>query len=359
MNKLINPPRDKVLSPNEVIAFYLPQFHEHPRNSEMWKPGFTDWDTTLSARPLFLQHKQPKSPGKFGRYDLKKTPEIMESQYKYAQELGITGFSFYHYRFSNKERALDFPIKYLKSSKLSLRYMISWVNVNWTKSWVGDHKTILHSQTYDFKDIPQFARELVDYFNDTRYIHSKGRPLLYIHSPKDAPDGYLDELVYEIKKISVDPYIISPAKHVCKNSIKICDNLMAYPPGDIPKASNKEFLFKYITLSLLTKLNNSEKLRKALFQFSNVNEYEVFAKNYTKYLIKEKHKDKDFIPTFLSGWDNTPRYGYRGTVLQNYSLKHLQDSIIEYLESTNNNDIIFLKSWNEWAEGNVLEPTNK
>jgi len=345
-----------LLEGKEVLAFYLPQFHTHSKNSEMWGEGFTDWDTTYSAKPLFAKHDQPKYPGVLGKYDLKKNPQIIEEQYRYARDLGITGFSFYHYRFSNKERALDFPIKYLKNSQMSVRYMVSWVNVNWTKSWIGDHNTILHEQTYHFNDISRFASELVDYFKDDRYVKIDRKPLFYIHSPKDAPLGYLKKLIDEINKYDIQPYVVAPAVHVCSESIQICDSLMAYPPGDLPKLSSFKSLLNNSVSYILKKLNDPVAIQKALFSFANVMSYETFSESYLRYLIHNKKNDGSFIPTFLSGWDNTPRYGYRGTVLKDYNHDLLQSAVVKYLASTENNRILFIKSWNEWAEGNVLEP---
>ena len=343
------------LKHKEVIAIYLPQFHEHPKNNEVWGAGFTDWTTTLNAEPLFPQHKQPIELSEFGKYDLKLNPSIIELQYNKATELGITGFAFYHYRFSKDERALDFPIKYLRQSNMPVQYMISWVNMNWTKSWVGDDSTLIHRQTYDFSDISEYARELVYYFEDPRYIRFSDKPLLYIHKPKDAPCEYLDTLLYEIEKISDKPFVIAPECHVDYKNIHLFDRVMSYPPGDLPKNANFKSFKNYVLLSLLKKYDAPDFIRKILFNSTNLIENKDFMKSYLSHLINKSQINHKYIPTFLSGWDNTPRYKLKGTVLNNYHFSDFTNTVLEFLNVCPQTDLLFFKSWNEWAEGNVLE----
>lgn len=69
----------------------------------------------------------------------------------------------------------------------------------------------------------------------------------------------------------------------------------------------------------------------------------------------------DFFPLAIPNWDNTPRTKNEGTVYLNASPeafeKHLKACIIQASKLSSDRQIVFVKSWNEWAEGNVLEPT--
>ena len=347
----------------EKIAYYLPQFHEHKNNSQFWGDKFTDWVTTSAAKPLFTGHKQPLQPGQLGYYDLKKEPSMMEQQFKIAAKMGLTGFSFYHYRFSETERALDDPIKSVRNSDLDIRYMLTWVNCDWTKSWIGQDNVVIHKQTYSYDDIEVFADELCYYFSDTRYIRVVDRPVLQIHHPKFLISlRYLEGLRNAILKRGFDPYLIAPEPHYSNNFSDIIDAVVAYPPGDLRYQANFQKL-KWGSIKLLRKsIKNNPYLKDKLFKFLNVLDYEGFMTTYNEMLIAKSLVDDTYIPNFLSGWDNTPRYGLNGLVLDNYNPSALVSAVEHYVKRVPNisqRKLIFFKAWNEWAEGNVLEPCSR
>ncbi len=67
-----------------------------------------------------------------------------------------------------------------------------------------------------------------------------------------------------------------------------------------------------------------------------------------------------YIPCILPNWDNSARSGVKSLVLHNSSpelFKHyLNDSVQEYIKHPQNPPFFIIKSWDEWAEGNYLEP---
>jgi hypothetical protein len=65
--------------------------------------------------------------------------------------------------------------------------------------------------------------------------------------------------------------------------------------------------------------------------------------------------------SIVTGWDNTPRSGRRGLVLTGYNEQSLRRAARDAatLEMKNKQPLLFIKSWNEWAEGNMLEPIYK
>ena len=64
----------------------------------------------------------------------------------------------------------------------------------------------------------------------------------------------------------------------------------------------------------------------------------------------------------MPNWDNTPRSGSRGVVLQGSTPALFQDMVrrvrseYERKDVPLENRLLIIKSWNEWAEGNYLEP---
>ena len=68
-------------------------------------------------------------------------------------------------------------------------------------------------------------------------------------------------------------------------------------------------------------------------------------------------------PTVLPNWDNTPRSGMNGLVLHGSTpdlFRILLRRALAMVESRDpDHRIIFVKAWNEWAEGNHLEPDQR
>jgi hypothetical protein len=68
------------------------------------------------------------------------------------------------------------------------------------------------------------------------------------------------------------------------------------------------------------------------------------------------------LPILLTGWDTTPRHKQRGVVSRNFDVaglrQHLQ-RIGQRLAAQAGPPMLIIKSWNEWAEGNLLEPDDQ
>ena len=74
----------------------------------------------------------------------------------------------------------------------------------------------------------------------------------------------------------------------------------------------------------------------------------------------EGHND---YPCIVHAWDNSPRSGRNGLVLHKSTpelyRKILRKAIEVGSDRAPEENVIFLKSWNEWAEGNHLEPDRR
>ena len=68
-------------------------------------------------------------------------------------------------------------------------------------------------------------------------------------------------------------------------------------------------------------------------------------------------------PILYSDWDNTARSGENGWLFTDFSIDLFKEYILKACRQTENKGkdekFIFIKSWNEWAEGNYLEPDIK
>ena len=68
----------------------------------------------------------------------------------------------------------------------------------------------------------------------------------------------------------------------------------------------------------------------------------------------------EYYPCIIPNWDNTPRSGMHGVVLTGSTpelfRRHLRDGLAKVAPYPGERRLVFLKSWNEWAEGNYVEP---
>ena len=68
-------------------------------------------------------------------------------------------------------------------------------------------------------------------------------------------------------------------------------------------------------------------------------------------------------PMVIPNWDNTPRAERRGSVLHGSTpelfARHLREAVNCVARRPPEDQIVFIKSWNEWAEGNYLEPDQR
>jgi hypothetical protein len=69
---------------------------------------------------------------------------------------------------------------------------------------------------------------------------------------------------------------------------------------------------------------------------------------------------ENVYPTILPQWDRTPRNGSREGIYVNATPETFEQHIQKALEVIQNKKdehrVLFLKSWNEWGEGNYVEP---
>ena len=94
-----------------------------------------------------------------------------------------------------------------------------------------------------------------------------------------------------------------------------------------------------------------------IFKFCSTIDYSRYLNLFNCSLLNLTNKYSNIIPTYITSWDNTPRYGVRGILLKNVRADIFFEKvkfIIPYLKKKRTK-AIFFKAWNEWAEGNVIE----
>jgi Glycosyltransferase WbsX len=332
----------------KAIAFYLPQFHPIPENSEWWGAGFTEWRNVAKARPLFPGHQQPNLPGDLGFYDLR-LAETQIEQADLASWAGLSGFCYYHYWFAGR-LLLEKPLELLIARKdLAFPFCLCWANHHWTAHWAG-REDMLIEQTYpgeeDHREHYQYLR---GFFEDDRYLKIGQKPVLLIFRPADIPE--VDFFVDCIKSWAIEDgfrgiHLI--AMDGDPNLLRAGFDALA--PHSLNLALKAYFDRKR------NRLKNY--LRHQLLRYPR---WVIDYSELTPFFQNSLYDGIVTIPTVIPNWDNTPRIGRRGLVLSGSApdkfAAHLYDSVQGFADSkASYEQIIFIKSWNEWAEGNYIEP---
>lgn len=354
------------------LAYYLPQFHPTAENDKWWGKGFTEWTNVAKAKPLFEGHYQPRLPSDLGYYDLR-VPEVREEQAKLAKEYGVDGFCYYHYWFGNGKMILERPLQeVIKFKSPDFPFSVCWANESWKGIWFGGNsKETLLEQVYPGKqDYIDHFNYLLEAFKDERYIKIDGKCLFSVYAPYLIEDIDLFVTTFRTcaKEAGIgDLYLLAT---ICPQNWDPIAN------GFDGATGVSEFTsLRYVTAPLYQKFSRTELIIKRLKRiFSseeklNLNFEErtkpliVEYKEAIKYLLPKKKKNYDYFPSVVNDWDNTPRSANKGLVLNNSTPElfeqHLTEACNYVAENDKQHQLVFLKSWNEWAEGNYLEPDAK
>ncbi|TKB98624.1 glycosyltransferase WbsX family protein [Pedobacter cryophilus] len=340
------------------IAIYLPQFHPFTENDEWWGKGFTEWTNVTKAKPLFKGHYQPHLPSDLGFYDLRLITTHLE-QIKLAKQHGIEGFCYYHYWFNGKRlmnEALDIVLK----NDLNFPFMLCWANENWTRRWDGHDQEVLIKQNYSDEDDGDHMSFLCEtFFRHKNYITVDGKPVFVIYRPHLFPNIKVTiELWRKIaqKNGFNDLYLIMVNAHQAEISPSKLgfDAVMDFQPQF--KQANR------ITPNKLEiKLHNFG-IKKTPYWDHVICNYEQYSNEAFKAFI-EKQSLGRVMPCITPMWDNTARRKKGGFIFKNNNpeiYKRWLLKLTEKIKKENGEDnFIFINAWNEWAEGNHLEPCTK
>ena len=335
-----------------AIALYLPQFHPIPENDTWWGKGFTEWTNTAKAKPLFRGHYQPHIPADLGFYDLR-VSETRVQQADLARRFGIEGFCYYHYWFGGK-RILNRPMdEVVTSSSPDFPFCACWANESWTGVWHGAPKHTLLEQTYPgLADHRAHFETLLPAFRDRRYIRVNGKPLFLIYRPLEIPDTAATlrlwrEMAAEAGLDGLHIVACTYREVLIPPELGYDASMVSAPVKDRPWPKDWRRPLARLRRSLEYRLGIPH-----VFDFS-----ELIARS------TPQPRPGVSYPCVIHAWDNTPRSGKNGVVYKNSDPKHFHTMLSAAVESVSHQApdqrIVFLKSWNEWAEGNHLEPDLK
>lgn len=340
-----------------MIAYYLPQYHPTKENNQWWGPGYTEWTAVAKAKPLFKGHVQPKIPADLGFYDLR-LPESRELQAELARQAGIDAFCYWHYWFGNGVQLLEKPLELVvESGRPDFPFCLGWANHDWKKKFWNAKvsyldQTMLIRMSYPGpQDNEMHFYRMLPVFRDKRYykIEDKLPFLIYDFASIPYVEDFMGQWQSLAKQNGLPPFCF--IGHIHHNEEYL--HARQYPfdrfvyENRSPAMTSRHLYVRRIKGIL------SRVIRKNL----NVMDYSRFIKNLDYQLVKEHN---DIFPTIYPNWDTTPRRGYGSEILKNSTPElfgqHVK-SVLDLISGRKDgNRMVFLKSWNEWGEGNYLEP---
>lgn len=386
------------------IAIYLPQFHPIPENDAWWGKGFTEWRNVVKARPRYKGHYQPHLPADLGFYDLR-LPEVRQAQADLARAHGVYGFCYYHYWF-NGRRLLERPFEEVfRSGEPDFPFMLCWANENWTRVWDGGEQHVLMQQAHTEADDVLHIRSLLPYFRDPRYIKVEGKPVFVIYKDTLFPDisNTLRIFRREAEKEGLELYLCRFDRDVgtleappealgfdAAIEFQPLSRSLTYYRRALSDAANRSFIKylqpeKYIHYAYDHYLKDFSPIEKKYLLPSNYLHY-AYNKVINPLLpagmrVLEKDLEinmEDFVafdcafpqpayklfPGVSPSWDNSARRAPGKATIFTKSNPALfqrwtEHKLKNYPIYGKDENFLFINAWNEWAEGNHLEPDEK
>ena len=341
----------------KILAIYLPQYYPFPENDEWWGKGFTEWTNVGNAKPLFRGHYQPKVPSELGYYDLR-LPIVREQQAELAKYAGIHGFCYWHYWFGNGKRLMwEVFDEVLKSGSPNFPFCLGWANHSWyAKNWnsgstKGADKLLIEQQYLGEKDYRMHFDYVIQAFRDQRYVQIDGKPVFMIYDAHALPSDFIPLWNKWAKESGFEQGIYFIA-NIYYNEDENKYLQMGY------SAVTKSRLRSYYKQNLIQNIwghLRSWVRNKVFRQFENIPDY----KDVYPYLIDKTDDAKEcVIPTLVPNFDHSPRSGKNGLIYNNCTPELFKEHVKQAMDVVKNkkNKVILLKSWNEWGEGNYVEP---
>lgn len=337
-----------------VLALYLPQFHPILENDQWWGKGFTEWTNVGKAKRYFQGHYQPRVPSDLGYYDLR-VAETRQAQADMARKYGVEGFVYWHYWFGHGKRLIERPFnEVVASGEPDFPFALAWANESWKGLAHGlKNRNILIEQLYPgVEDYTAHFYEVLPALKDKRYITVDGKPFFMIYKP--FADPQVKVFIETWQKLAIENGLKGIHFVGHSNDPRIEEKEILSLPGI--EAVNPVRLTDY---NFKMRSNLRKAVEKIIRQITGRPQVYPYSR-VSKYFLKPEDAAENAYPTIIPGWDHSPRSGNEGLVFHKTTpelfAKHVREAVKLVENKEDEHKIIVIKSWNEWAEGNYMEP---
>ena len=223
----------------------------------------------------------------------------------------------------------------------------------WSKNGVQG-KILIEQKYTGASDHENHFYKILPAFKDKRYIRIDGKPFFLIYRPFDFKglDLFMCQWndLSRKEKLSDGFYFVAHARN--EKEAWLLRN-MGFDAINIGPTTRIMQLYKGYNW-----IRIKNKIRRIVTGCPNLIDYGYVINHLWNNDLEGKD---DVIPTLIPNWDHSPRGGSSSLVFDNCTLDKWKFHVVDVISKTlkKNNKIIMLKSWNEWGEGNYLEPDLK
>lgn len=353
----------------EIYAYYFPNWHVDKLNEKWHGKGWTEWEVTKCARARFENHHQPLIP--LWGYEDEADPKVMEKKISTAKNYGIDGFIFdmYYYE-EGPYRCRCIDEGFLKAENCNgFKFAIMWCNHDpiyaHPTGRIGVSPSLMSSAvTKDsFKRITDVFIE--KYFCKPNYIRVDGKILFIIYNVEklirelggveNVVEAF-DDLRSRVRKAGLGELELGtlPAiiEDITKDKKEINDIITSL---GIDMGVRYWWPVKYDDPRLTVEYDDFWKAGLVASE-DDVSIYDI-----------------PMVPHMMNGLDQSPRtiqsetyenlniYPWYAIVVgctpENY--EEAFKKFYEFANSPKSTAPFMTVIWNEWTEGNYLEPEEK
>ena len=246
----------------------------------------------------------------------------------------------------------------LASGTPDFPFMLCWANENWTRAWDGGDAEVILAQTCSEADTIAHARHLAPALADPRYIRVDGRPVFAVYSTDDLPDPlrWSDLFRETLAGLGLEVYLIRVERWLDRDR---------RPPAAL--GFDAALDFQPFSRSFRDWLGSPRpfgtRLRRRL------------DRELRRLTPRDRHHDMRYFvwfdlaqapppyprfPGVCPSWDNSARRpAGRAIIFRNTSPElfgHWLGGKAQAFRPEGDANLVFINAWNEWAEGNHLEP---
>jgi len=228
---------------------------------------------------------------------------------------------------------------------------LCWANENWTRRWDGGERKILVQQTYSHQDDLDHIRWLLNAFDDRRYIRVEGKPLVLVYRAGDLPSPSQTAETWraEARKAGIgDIYLCTVQSHSPTSRVDPArlgfDAMVEFQPSMF----HPRRFIRRAWDRLLRGVHNNH-----IVEYSDI----------MQRALQTPDPPYRWFRCVSPSWDNTARRKERVLILKGANPDKyghwLRTVISQSAPLATGEKVVFVNAWNEWAEGNHLEPCQR